>query len=634
MGEKPHGISYRSDIDGLRAVAVVPVILFHLGLTQFSGGFVGVDVFFVISGYLISAGIQKDIAARQFSLIDFYERRSRRILPALFVMVAFTLLAGWIMFLPDDYKDVGSSAVAVAAFSSNILFWLQTDYFAGAAELKPLLHTWSLAVEEQYYIVLPIFLWGVMRYAKARFIPWTLGLAVLSFVVSIAMVKLAPSAAYYLLPSRAWELLLGALVAQGAVPAIRSNTSAQVASAAGLAMIVASVFLLTEESSFPGLNALWPCLGAALVIHAGASHSNTLAARVLSVQPVLFIGLISYSLYLWHWPLIVFTRYFYLTLTLSPGMMAGVAAGTFAAAVLSWRFVERPFRSRERVKKKAIFVGAGAGIAAFGAFGLALFVTAGVPQRFDSSAPAIARADKPLPGEPVCLVKEGALHWEEDRCFLSRKSGPVTLVWGDSHAYQYRRAIKEIIAPKAVGSILMYATAGCPPIFGVTVNDRPYCRPGNDRVPDIIKTYGVKRVVMFGHWRPMMEGGQTSLEMLKATIAQLRAKGVTVALVGDNPEYDFNNMPLLYQRIEGLTHGEAQDFALPPKYDGEWNRAASKIVPAGAFVDPMEVLCAGHGKGCMVYGNLKPLMSESNHLSYEGAELVAPKLAPLFGTVL
>ena len=630
MGEKSHGISYRSDIDGLRAVAVVPVILFHLGLALFSGGFVGVDVFFVISGYLISAGIQKDIAARQFSLIDFYERRSRRILPALFVMVAFTLLTGWIMFLPDDYKDVGSSAVAVAVFSSNILFWLQTDYFAGAAELKPLLHTWSLAVEEQYYIVLPIFLWTVMRFAKARFVSWTLAMTLFSFALSVVMVQLAPSAAYYLLPSRAWELLMGALVAQGAVPAIRSRTTAEAASAGGLALIIGSVFSLSEESSFPGINALWPCLGAALVIHAGATHPWTIAARVLSIRPILFIGLISYSLYLWHWPLIVFARYYYLTLTLSGAMMAAVATATFVAAILSWRYVERPFRSRERVKKTAIFTGAGIGIAALGAFGLALFVTAGVPQRFDGNAPMIARADKPLPGEPVCMVKEGALTWAEERCFLSRKNGPVTLVWGDSHAYQYRRAIRDIIAPKAAGSILMYATAGCPPIFGIVVNDRPYCRPSNDRVLNLIEVYGIKRVVMFGHWRPMMESGQTNLGMLQATIARLKSSGVSVALVGDNPEYDFNNMPLLYQRIDDLTHGTAQDFALPPKYDAEWNHAASKIMPAGAFVDPMEVLCAGQGKGCMVYANRKPLMSESNHLSYDGAALVAANLGPAF----
>ena len=341
-------MKYRSEIDGLRAIAVVPVILFHARFDLFSGGFVGVDVFFVISGYLITTIIINEMENGTFTLLRFYERRARRILPSLFFVVLCCIPAAWFLLLPSDMKDFAQSVVAVATFSSNILFWIESGYFATEAELKPLLHTWSLAVEEQYYILFPLFLMAVWRSGLRAIV----GLLILMFVVSLAVAHWGaynnPSATFYLLPTRAWELLIGAFAAfylqrtSVSFPYWLNNWL----SAFGLAAILYSVFAFDEATPFPSLYALVPTAGTVLIIL--FSLRGTWTHTILSLKSVVGLGLISYSLYLWHQPVFAFWRHYNLlepayTQMLSAAFISFILAiFTFSLlgilALVSWLF--------------------------------------------------------------------------------------------------------------------------------------------------------------------------------------------------------------------------------------------------------------------------------------------------------
>ena len=302
---------YRPDIDGLRAIAVLSVVFFHAHVAGFAGGFAGVDIFYVISGYLITSLVAHDIAFERFSLVTFYERRIRRIFPALFGVLGFCTLAACALFSPKDLAVFGKSVIATTLFVSNILFKRQAGpggYFDSTSDLQVLLHTWSLSVEEQFYLLFPTTLLLLTRFAKARLIVLsaiTLG----SFLISAWITPHRPLTAFYIFIPRAWELLIGSLLALKAVVPLQRRASREIAGFVGLSFIGAAVFLFSRDTVFPGLAALVPCLGAWLIIYSGANGPSCVKS-ILSAQPLVFVGLISYSLYLWHWPILVFSRYF------------------------------------------------------------------------------------------------------------------------------------------------------------------------------------------------------------------------------------------------------------------------------------------------------------------------------------
>jgi peptidoglycan/LPS O-acetylase OafA/YrhL len=342
---------YRADIDGLRAVAILPVLLFHAGVAGFSGGFVGVDIFFVISGYLITGIIAREIDEGRFSILKFYERRARRIMPALLPTIAVVLVVAAWLYLPSDFPSVPRSALAATWFLSNVSFFAETGYFQGGAETKPLLHTWSLAIEEQFYIGFPILLMLVARHLPRWRKPVVLGIALFSFAIAWWTQAKGDGFAFYLLPPRAWELFTGALLALGAVPPVRMQGAREAVALVGLAMIAVAVFAYDRHTVFPGVTALLPVLGAAALIHCAP---GTVAGRLLATRPLVAVGLISYSLYLCHWPLIVFVEYAQ-DARLSGWQSLAVILAAFAIATLSWWFVERPFRDRSRFGRRAIF---------------------------------------------------------------------------------------------------------------------------------------------------------------------------------------------------------------------------------------------------------------------------------------
>jgi peptidoglycan/LPS O-acetylase OafA/YrhL len=361
-------LHYRPEIDGLRAVAILPVMLFHAGFEWFSGGYVGVDVFFVISGYLITSIILEEISAGRFSVAGFYERRARRILPALFFVLLGTTVAGWIWMVPSAFEEYSRALIAVVLFLSNVYFWRTEDYFEPTADLNPLLHTWSLAVEEQFYIVFPLFMLIAWRFGSGPTF-WALAaLSLLSLLLAEWGAHNRPSANFFLLPTRGWELGVGAacaFVRRAAPP--RANA---LLSALGLALIVLSVLAFDAETPFPSLYATAPVGGAALIILCGGA--GTPVARLLSLRLLVGIGLISYSAYLWHQPLFALAR----ARTGAyppPELMAALALATFPLAYLTWRFVEQPFRRRPTpvlASRGSVFAGSAVAAAALLGTGL------------------------------------------------------------------------------------------------------------------------------------------------------------------------------------------------------------------------------------------------------------------------
>ena len=380
-------MNYRPEIDGLMALAVIPVILFHAGFEYFSGGYVGVDVFFVISGYLITTIILTEQEAGTFSLLNFYERRARRILPALFFVMLVSLIAAYFWLSVPDMLDFSHSLVAVSTFSSNILFWSETGYWDTEGELKPLLHTWSLAVEEQYYLLFPPFLMMMWRFRKRWMFGSILVIGVISLVISQWGSHSFPAANFFLLPTRAWELAIGAGIAFFFVYRKKEisvlgpgKIVSEVLGLSGLLMVGYAVYAFDETVPFPSIHALIPVIGAALIVV--FSSPQTILGRLLGTKILVGIGLVSYSAYLWHFPLYAFARHASLTKP-SETLLLFLALSSFPLAYLSWRYVERPFRSKNVFDRSAIFRLALFGSAFFIIVGFAGHFTNGWQGRFD-----------------------------------------------------------------------------------------------------------------------------------------------------------------------------------------------------------------------------------------------------------
>ena len=421
-------MKYRPEIDGLRAVAVVPVVLFHAGLPGFSAGFIGVDIFFVISGFLITTILVDEITDSRFSIAGFYERRIRRILPALFLVILLSIPFSWMWMLPDDLENMGQSIAATLFFSNNILLTMTTGYWDLAGEFKPLLHTWSLGVEEQYYVVFPILLLAIWWSARRFLLMALVVLALVSFVLFLAphYLELTPretAAVFYNLPTRAWQLLMGGLAAilvyRGAAAVTGRNAS--VWSAVGLVLVLVSLFMPLPGSLHVTLRTLIGTIGATLLVT--FSVEMNASGRLLSNRGFVQIGLMSYSVYLFHQPLIAFTRVY---VSDEPGILLAIPVVlTFLCAGLSYRFVERPFRDRTRISTKVALLSLTVVGAGLFAFGVAAHVTSGFPQRAGGSA--IGQANFAVNS---IAYNQRALGYQTDAFPLG--DGPNVLVLGNS----------------------------------------------------------------------------------------------------------------------------------------------------------------------------------------------------------
>ena len=466
-------MKYRPEIDGLRTLAVVPVILFHAGFESFSGGFVGVDVFFVISGYLITTIIINDIEKKRFSLVNFYEKRAKRILPALCFVIFLCIPFAWMWMSPVQLKDFLQSLIAVGLFASNILFWKESGYFATAAEEKPLLHTWSLAVEEQYYIFFPIFLILMWRFGREKIFWTTFILSIISLAFSEWSWRNHPSANFYLAPTRAWELLAGSMVAF----TLKKHLvrASNVLSIIGILAILYAIFAYNKDTPFPSFYTLLPVLGVVLLIL--FATKNTFVAKLLSTKLLVGMGLISYSAYLWHQPLFAFVKI--RTFGEPTGLLMGLlSVVSICLAYISWKFIETPFRKKDYIPRNLIFGSSVFGILFFIGFGLFGFITDGYKNRFTEKQRMDWISNKMLGTystsqitgtdafEYIGVTRNSA--WNSVTVTKLKNSNPIgkILIIGDSHAGHFRNGFSDYVAQELNYEIHVMTFIGCPPLIG------------------------------------------------------------------------------------------------------------------------------------------------------------------------
>lgn len=436
-------MKYRSEIDGLRAIAVVPVILFHAGFEILGGGFVGVDIFFVISGYLITSIILEEVESEKFNFAKFYERRARRILPALFLVMLFCIPFAWFWMLPSQLKDFSQSLVAVTFFLSNILFFLESGYFSESSEEKPLLHTWSLAVEEQYYLIFPLLIIIAWRFGRANTFRLVVFLSIVSFYLSEFHLRYFSSANFYLAPSRAWEIFSGSL---SAFLVLRSGIrKSDIFSVIGITLILISMLMYNSDTRFPSIFTVVPVVGTVLILI--CADQGTVVASILSNRILVWIGLISYSAYLWHQPLFAFTRISFQGNP--PAVLMGLMSLiSILLAYLSWKFVEAPFRDRQRVSSVHILCFSLLGMLLFAFLGFLGHYKQGFSERMsyeseDLRLNAIA-AQWDFSGYPAHDLIKDAGHGYYSIGEVSDDNSSIVFV-GDSHALQYWYPLAEYV---------------------------------------------------------------------------------------------------------------------------------------------------------------------------------------------
>lgn len=652
-------LRYRPDVDGLRAIAVLSVVLFHAGVQSISGGFSGVDVFFVISGFLITSIIAKEIRRGDFSIVTFYERRIRRILPAFFVVTAFSSIIAFILLMPKEFEGYGKSLIAAALSISNILFYSESGYFDSSAEVKPLLHTWSLGVEEQFYIFFPIFLLAISRFSKQRWVVWMLPLAIASFLASVWGAEHQPSATFYLAPTRAWELAMGAILALGAIPVVHHRFLREIVAFAGTGLIVWGDVALTSESAFPGINALLPCVGAALIIHAGTS-GQSLVGHLLGWRPLVLIGLISYSLYLWHWPLLVFAKY-YAVRPLTNIETIVVLLTALIAAIASWHFVERPFRKRKMIiSRPSVFVGGSILTVVAVAFGLVVVLSKGWPSRMPDDALKLANGASDISASSMaCMEKNRTMKEGGELCYIGAEKGtPSFIVLGDSHAGALMPGV-DLAAKKWGAKGIHAAMHSCPPLDGV-INRKDEigqrCMKFRNEMLALIEgSPAIQNVVLIARWAAFAEGtrygkddiGPKPLLIdelhqstgnhnvfaagLERTVERLRRANKQVYIVFSVPEVGWN-----VPRVSARNVFVSNDMDIRPKMRDFSNRNiyVSEIIDrlvskqGVKVIKPEFVLCtSGY---CSITINGKSLYYDDNHLSVFGAEFISGLFDPIF----
>ncbi len=610
--------SYRRDIDGLRAVAILPVVSYHSGLGIFSGGYVGVDVFFVISGFLIAGIIAREVDESRFSILAFYERRARRIIPALTVMMAFVLIMASMFFLPADFAKVPRSALLTTLFLSNVGFFLESGYFAGGSETLPLLHTWSLAVEEQFYLGFPILLLLIARFVPTHRTVILIAIALFSFAIAFKTQASGTGFAFYLLPARAWELFVGAILATATIPQISARLLREGIAILGIAAIGYAALFYSKDTVFPGMTALLPVLGSAALIH---SAPRTMIGRILETPFMVGIGLISYSLYLWHWPIIVFAEY-RMDAKLT-GLSSLVAiCSSLLAAYLSWRFIERPFRDAAKYTGRKILGGTAAAMTVASLASIALMMTSGWPSRFPANVLLLEQAKADFsPVRAECITNE--IDGERPGCTLGAPVPPATLVWGDSHGVELAWALSE--KKKKIGQSLMQRTRGsCPPILGYSRLADPGCVSFNQAVIAKIKAQPeLKTIILTAFWAGGNYSSAATVGQLDQTIKALLALRRHVVLIGAVPPQPFD-VPRHLAHLAQL--GEPLDSVGAPKSaflkDSAWiSRSFEAWRRAGvSVIEPAMTLC--DEQLCAAQRGKVPLYFDSHHLSLFGARTI------------
>ncbi|MDI6027042.1 acyltransferase family protein [Corticibacterium sp. UT-5YL-CI-8] len=603
--------NYRPEIDGLRTISVMAVLLYHYGIGPLPGGFVGVDVFFVISGYLITSIISAEMRTGKFSLWGFYDRRVRRILPASLLTIVVTGIAGYFILLPSDYAAFGWSAVASAFGLANFHFlWNSGGYFDSAADLMPLLHMWSLGVEEQFYVFWPLILWAVFTASKGSARAAVAVLAVIiavSFGASVYLTHTDQPVAFYMLHTRAWELALGAILVFA--PRISNRIAGEAASVTGLVLILGAIFLLSSKMPFPGVNALYPCIGAALIIWPKAAAP--FAEWPLRTRPFTAIGLISFSLYLWHWPVLVLYRQ--LGIGDMPPVLDRVllAALAFGLAIATYRYVETPFRHWHPPYKKAVAIGTVAA-AAIGAAGAGLSWSGGYPARLSVELQELdAFRDHTvgmMTGNRDCFVSSANADFRRS-CLNVSKSKPNVLLVGDSHLAMLAPALRERF-PEI--NFLQSTRAGCRALMPFEKNS---CGNQMRKAFQLVDAGKVQAVIMGGVWRA------SHAERLARTSNWLSSRVKQVVVIGPNLRYK-QDLPLILAK-DGK---QVMKHSLLRKVRNVDEILRKKLNDTKVYWSLLDVFCSR--KSCTPRTPEGfPTHFDNSHLTTYGAKLAVQRLA-------
>lgn len=633
-------MNYRADIDGLRAIAVIGVILFHADL-GISGGYTGVDVFFVISGYLITGIILKDLRDGNFSILNFWERRARRILPALFAVVLVTLIMGWFLLLPEGYKSLGTSILYLSSFASNIYFWQKSSgYFNGPAEELPLLHTWSLSLEEQFYLIIPFVLLVLFRTGLSHrvFLLIASG-ALVSFALSIFATTNYPGANFFLLPTRAWELAAGSMIAF-AKPIKNKNTRIAL-NWIGILSIGIPYFFYNHTTPFPGLAALPPVAGTVFLIWTGMkdchSQPHLLIHRLLSLKPMVFIGLLSYSLYLWHWPLLAFNEYIIIWKDSLPfkGLLLG------ASVIISWlslRFIERPFRSQSLIRSRTvIFILSGLSICFLSIPSYFILNTEGAQQRFPGKSEIGTTNTLTLGNSKISDIPDNLIHIgkKDEQCLF--------LLLGDSHAKSIIPTLTVIANNQSISG-KAWVKNGWHPLLYDNKHKFRTIREISLEISSFLKNDSAKKsfphIILAGRWWTYVNGSNDHYDLaheMKYTINMLLKEGYTVSILKQVPQFTDSEVIDLMRwytyRFDRSTLSWKQRENFPSMPEDELRSRFIKQnaifeqltmrFPGVRFLDPLPYL--KNNEGVFVptdeYGDL---YRDDDHLSKYGALRIKP----------
>jgi peptidoglycan/LPS O-acetylase OafA/YrhL len=630
--------AYREDIDWLRAIAVLAVVAFHFEAPVW-GGFVGVDIFFVISGYLITGIIQSEVKNGSFSFAQFYERRVRRLLPALYATVALTAIPTFHYLLTSERQEFFRSVAAVVTFTSNFFFWFQTGYFDHAAVEKPLLHTWSLAVEEQFYLALPLLLWALLRLVRGgrSALPVALGaMALASFALSIWLMRTDRSAnAFFMSPPRAWEFLVGGIVAIEGFPVLRHALAQGVARAIALVLLAIPIFSLRQGPGFPGFNALAPCIGAAMFIWSGIGVPSLKRSPYSPLNVAKFFGQISYSLYLWHWPLFTFARFSKSSLVLDPIDKTALFALTVMISYLSWRFVEQPFRTGLLAPtRRSAFRIAGLATLVLLAGSAGGILLSRTPSDADRTALQLESYNdynfRPLYRFGSCFAPAGGA--PDATCLALVADKTNVLLWGDSLAAHYFHGLRQTTDPRAV-NILQATQAACMPTFNAAIQGTAECRSFATQMGAFFRERKPDLVILSADWLeyarpPRFEG---MVADLRQTILGLNGSGVAVVLLGPAVQFRTRLPSMLMRAHLRDVDARPDDFVLPDIFALDAKMKA--VLSAGekfSYVSVVDALCPMRQCPITIDGGI-PLSWDHAHLTAEGSVYVMERLLPMLG---
>ena len=634
---------YRPDIDGLRALAVIGVILFHADL-GLGGGFVGVDVFFVISGFLITSLILKDIKSNQFSLLGFWERRARRIFPALYVVTITTIGLSYLFLLPKDFEILGGSVIGLSFFSSNIFFLKNTNsYFSGSAEQMPLLHTWSLSLEEQFYIIVPIVFLLLFKWRQFDKLFWVLSAgALLSLLISIVGTIHYESASFYLLPTRAWELGAGSIIATSRP--IKSYRLRTIFSVLGILSILFSFIFYDRSSSFPGLSAVPPVLGAALIIWSGVGFGEIsrlpIVLKVLSIRPLVFIGLLSYSLYLWHWPLLALNEYMVIGRD-SILVKLTIVLVSFLLSIISWKYIEQPIRKKKiACSRFSIFSLSAVGLISLVGCSAFILMNGG----FVSKVAKEVRdtENRGLSEDTFFDYDLAAKGFPENKIVLGHKGHePSFFLWGDSHAMAISRALDLAGKEFSIGGLSVVKTSTLPILDWQTSESSQILY--NEQILKYLtaeeQRKTIKHVVLAGRWwlafNQSLKNKNNIEESLIRTITEIQSLGYSVSIFLQVPQWTDHwhtpsSFPFHYNwKIFswGYSDIKISDELLKKRFSSQnemFERIREKI-PNLKIIDPLPVLINADGYYYFKDNN-NWIYYDDDHISANGAR----KLKPLF----